>query len=282
MYGRLEVTVSLTILQWFISNLRTRLSKQSYEFLKKQRISCLLEGGWFPYMISNQRMSVIANNSALNNNPLISTPSSSSLNNNSSSPLSMSTTGGSTTSASVKRWRYYKLSRSKRAIMYGDFSERIAPVLKSYEKLPNRIDLSSVHEIRPIQRSIHNAMATSSSGLSVNTSSTGGLPLSSMESHMNNNYSFALYSEKNIPIAEFYCASSTQASEWKDGFSMLLDKRFTSKETAEIFHTLTEVGVKVKLLQIAGDRVEIPHGVVEVPPVPPGLGTGFFYDAIES
>lgn len=160
--------------------------------------------------------------------------------------------------------------------MYGDFSEKIAPVLKSYEKLPHRIDLSSVNEIRSIRKmSTTGLNATSSQIFSSSSDFNGVVP-------SNNNLSFALYTDKNMTMAEFYCSSSTQAAEWKDGFSMLLDKRFTSKETAELFHTLTEVGVKVKLLQIAGDRVEIPHGSVDVPPVPPGLGSGFFYDSIES
>lgn len=158
--------------------------------------------------------------------------------------------------------------------MYGDFSEKIAPVLKSYEKLPHRIDLSGVHEIRSVRKS-------PAAGL-VNNSQVLDGPVSGSNTSSASYLSFALYTEKNVPIAEFHCANATQAAEWKDGFSMLLDKRFTSKETAELFHTLTEVGVKVKLLQIAGDRIEIPHGVVEIPPVPPGLGSGFFYDSIES
>ncbi|KAG2238008.1 hypothetical protein INT48_002571 [Thamnidium elegans] len=262
-----------------ISNLRTRLSKQSYEFLKKQRISCLLEGAWFPCPQSNQRISVMVNNNNSNNNTLLSSPTSSNI-----------STGGmmtptSTTAASGKRWRYYKLSRSKKAIMYGDFSEKIAPVLKSYETLPNRIDLSSVSEIRAI-RKISTAGLTNGTSQMFNSSGSPtatDVTASNVSSSSSlNNLSFALYNDKSMTIADFYCATSTQAAEWKDGFSMLLDKRFTSKETAEIFHTLTEVGVKVKLLQIAGDRVEIPHGVVEVPPVPPGLGSGFFYDTIES
>ncbi|GAA5807621.1 hypothetical protein MFLAVUS_000990 [Mucor flavus] len=261
-----------------ISNLRTRLSKQSYEFLKKQRISCLLEGAWFPCPQSNQRISVMVNNSNNNNNTLLSSPTSSNI----STSGMMSPT--STTATSGKRWRYYKLSRSKKAIMYGDFSEKIAPVLKSYETLPNRIDLSSVSEIRAI-RKISTAGLTNGTSQMFNSSGSPtatDFASSNVSSSSHNNLSFALYNDKSMTIADFYCATSTQAAEWKDGFSMLLDKRFTSKETAEIFHTLTEVGVKVKLLQIAGDRVEIPHGVVEVPPVPPGLGSGFFYDTIES
>ncbi|KAI7892986.1 ELMO/CED-12 family-domain-containing protein [Mucor mucedo] len=264
-----------------ISNLRTRLSKQSYEFLKKQRISCLLEGAWFPCpLASNQRMSVMTGNN--NANPLSPNPTNNSNNNNNSgsgnnSPLGIisPTTPTHTSSSSSKRWRYYKLSRSKKSILYGDFSEKIAPVLKSYEKLPHRIDLSSVSEIRSIRK-------MSSAGLNMSNSQIFHTSTEFMAPPQNPNLAFALYTDKNMTMAEFYCSSATQAAEWKDGFSMLLDKRFTSKETAELFHTLTEVGVKVKLLQIAGDRVEIPHGSIDVPPVPPGLGSGFFYDSIDT
>lgn len=181
--------------------------------------------------------------------------------------------------------------------MYGDFSEKIAPVLKSYEKLPNRIDLGSVTEIRSIRKpSIAGLANNNNSSQIFNNNNNNSSILSSSSAihdgnathHMlstgqqQNNLAFALYSDKYTAVAEFYCATPAQAAEWKDGFSMILDKRFTSKETAELFHTLTEVGVKVKLLQIAGDRVEIPHGVVDVPPVPPGLGSGFFYDTIDT
>ncbi|KAI7902057.1 ELMO/CED-12 family-domain-containing protein [Cokeromyces recurvatus] len=278
-----------------ISHLRTRLSRQSYEFLKKQRISCLLEGAWFPCPVSQQRMSVIPSNSNNNNNSLhlvstitnattttsaattTVTTTTTPLNNNPSLSSSLLTNNMSTTTGN-KRWRYYKLSQSKKALMYGDFSEKIAPILKSYEKLPNRIDLSSIVEIQTIhtKSSMNHHSATSQAFSNSNNmmldSSLSSAPYASK-------LSFALYTDHNIPLAEFYCATTTQAAEWKDGFSMLLlDKRFTCKETAELFHTLTEVGVKVKLLQIAGDRVEVPHGVIEVPPVPSGLGTGFFYD----
>lgn len=243
--------------------------------MKKQRISCLLEGAWFPCPVSSQRMSVMTSNNNNGHTQQSNTPSSPMSGN--SSPLGIMTPTASTT-VSGKKWRYYKLSRSKKSIMYGEFSEKIAPVLKSYEKLPNRIDLSSVNEIKPIRKA-------STAGLNNTASSqifnSNGLLIDMPVSQSNSNTSFALYTDKNMILAEFYCSNATQAAEWKDGFSMLLDKRFASKETAEIFHTLTEVGVKVKLLQIAGDRVEIPHGVVEIPPVPIGLGSGFFYDSIE-
>ncbi|KAI9469935.1 MAG: ELMO/CED-12 family-domain-containing protein [Benjaminiella poitrasii] len=279
-----------------ISNLRTRLSKQSYEFLKKQRISCLLEGAWFPCPItSGQRLSVIpTNNSNTSVLHQTSTTTTTSFNSATLPPLSTLTSNtnsnSGTTAGGNKRWRYYKLSRSKKALMYGDFSEKFAPVLKSYDKLPNRIDLNSVTEIQSIRHKSSTTISNGSSQIFSNNNSSimsddinSNITLTAQQQHMSSgsssNLSFALYTNNSIPLAEFYCATTTQAAEWKDAFSMLLlDKRFTCKETAELFHTLTEVGVKVKLLQIAGDRVEIPHNFVEVPPVPTGLGRGFFYN----
>lgn len=180
-------------------------------------------------------------------------------------------TQGSSSGASGKRWRYYKLSPSKKTLQYGDFNEKFTPVIKSYERLSNKVDLSSVAEIKPLNTRVAAAAASGGSMTLSNVGSSASLAETTAS------LSFALYSSNNVPLAEFICSSSAQASEWKDGFSMLLDKGITSKDTAEYLHSLTEIGVKVKLLQIAGDRVEIPHSHVEAPPVPVGLGSGFFY-----
>ncbi|KAI9494126.1 ELMO/CED-12 family-domain-containing protein [Zychaea mexicana] len=226
-----------------IRNLRNRLNKQSFDFIKRQRINCLLQGAWFPCPQSNQRIVAMATGNSLST----STSTSGAAGNNT---LMTSSVG--------KRWRYYKLSPSKKVLLYGDFAEKYPLVMRSCDKLPNKVDLASVSEIKPFSRKPSNFNNTL---LGESTSSL----------------SFALFSDNNVPLAEFICSSSAQASEWKDGFSMLLDKGITSKDTAEYLHSLTEIGVKVKLLQIAGDRIEVPHGHIDVPPVPVGLGSGFYY-----
>ncbi|CAO3600178.1 unnamed protein product [Absidia cylindrospora] len=267
-----------------IRNLRNRLNKQSYKFVKKQRINCLLTGAWFP----NPQFTLRSNSiSPTNINP---GP------NDLMANMVTNTGGGS----SNKRWRYYKLSPSKKALQYGDFSERVAAIIKDYDKLPNKIDLTNVSEIRTIRKpsnagtmSLFPLPPSSSPGISPSSGAIGSHHLMGTgHLHQHDSYlslgnngvsssqalGFGLYDEKHTLMAEFVCSTSEQASEWKDGFSMLMDKGITSKETAEYLHSLTEIGVKVKLLQIAGDRVEVPHGSLEVPPIPFGCGARFYYD----
>ncbi|CAO3596362.1 unnamed protein product [Absidia cylindrospora] len=267
-----------------IRNLRSRLNKQSYDFIKKQRIGCLLQGAWFP-----NPQHVLRSNSITVANL-----------NHSSNELLGNMGAGNNGAASSKRWRYYKLSPSKKALQFGDFFDQVTPIIKDYDRLPSKIDLSAVSEIRTLRKSSTSGTLslfpmppnsypltpTSSNGLATQYHHTDNPPAliagSSLalppSSSSTMSLTFAFYNEKQKPMAEFICATSEQASEWKDGFSMLMDKGITSKETAEYLHSLTEIGVKVKLLQIAGDRVEVPHGSLEVPPMPFGYGGRFFYD----
>ncbi|KAI9323194.1 ELMO/CED-12 family-domain-containing protein [Dichotomocladium elegans] len=240
-----------------IRNLRSRLNKQSYEFIRRQRINCLLQGAWFPCPQSTMRIVTLATgipntmsgNGQSSNGPL-------------ANPLNTNNSSGSVNTAR-KRWRYYKLSPSKKILQFGDFADKNPVVIKSYECLPNKVDLSLVSEIKSYHRKSSTALTLSISSLFETTSKL----------------SFRLLSDEQVPLAEFICSSSAQASEWRDGFSMLLDQGITSKDTAEYLHSLTEIGVKIKLLQVAGDRVEIPHKHPDVPTVPAGLGSGFFYDS---
>ena len=81
-------------------------------------------------------------------------------------------------------------------------------------------------------------------------------------------------------LTDFIARDYTQYSEWTDGLNMLFDKNIGSKDTAEYIHILTEIGVKVKLLDLSGEKVEIPQNI-EVPsklPIIETGGTGFYYD----
>lgn len=68
--------------------------------------------------------------------------------------------------------------------------------------------------------------------------------------------------------------NSTSYSDWIDGLNMLRGDHFSTKETADMVQALTEIGLKIKLLDLSGEKVDIPSNL-PVPPLP--SNTDFFF-----
>ncbi|CAG8542930.1 301_t:CDS:2 [Acaulospora colombiana] len=161
-------------------------------------------------------------------------------------------------SMSNKKWRFYRLSPNMKFLHYNDFTNKVL-VREGVEELPERIDLSLVTDVM--------------TGPSLTTTDSP-----SRRSFNNpNDLTFSLMSGPDTSLADFLASDFVQFSEWTDGLNMLFDKNIGSKDTAEFIHVLTEIGVKVKLLDLSGERVEIPQDV-EVPNKLPVIGNGFYYD----
>ncbi|KAK9760133.1 hypothetical protein K7432_016151, partial [Basidiobolus ranarum] len=199
-----------------VRNLRERLYKESYQFVKEQRISCLLNGAWF-----------------------------------NSTPIK---TKGKPT------YRYYKLSPNRKYLHYAEFGD-ILPGKLTLEQLPEKVDLSLVTSI--VTDSAANSLIRKPS-----TSVVGGIP------GMGNVYNFSLMYGPDITLAEFYTPVETQFSEWTDGFNMLFDKNIANKDTAELIQSLTEIELKVHLLDISAEQIELPT-YCEVPELPSNFN--FYY-----
>src|SRR6266498_454883 len=75
---------------------------------------------------------------------------------------------------------------------------------------------------------------------------------------LSQNLTFSLMSGPDTVLADFMTTDNIQYSEWTDGFNMLFDKNISSNDTAEFIQVLTEIGVRVKLLDLSGEKVEIP------------------------
>ncbi|CAG8462244.1 25589_t:CDS:10 [Dentiscutata erythropus] len=205
-----------------VRNLREQLYTESYEFVKQQRIKCLLLGDWFPLI----------------------------------TPASLSTNQQNLGRRSIynKKWRFYRLSPNLKSLHYSDFAEKTF-IRDGVEELPER-----------------NVMT----GLTPQMSATTGSPTRKSVG-LSQDLTFSLMSGPDTVLADFTVSDYTQFSEWTDGLNMLFDKNIGSKDTAEFIQILTEIGVKVKLLDLSGERVEIPQGV-EVPRELPVVDNGFYYD----
>jgi engulfment/cell motility protein 1 len=211
-----------------IRNLRGRLYRESYEFVRQQRIQCLLEGAWF-------------------RNP--SSSSTGTLTGRTSKTISSATT------SSGKPWRFYRLSPNRKYLYYCEASER-GPIRSGLDDLPERIDLNLITDVF-----MHsNSQTSDENGISksmpiVDTASNGhGYSHDSTAS-----LTFSLLRSSEVSLADLLALNQGQLSEWIDGLSMLQGSGsiVTTKETSDYIQMLTDIGVKVKLLDLTGEAVSV-------------------------
>ncbi|KAF8892151.1 ELMO/CED-12 family-domain-containing protein [Infundibulicybe gibba] len=209
-----------------VRNLRAKLYKESYEFVRQQRIQCLLQGAWFVNALPQ------------------------------SSPRD-----------AVRRpsrpWRFMRLDNGLKYLHYVDSAVKF-PVRDGLEDLPERIDISMISEIATgtcvappnVLRDQNDLPPTSPSAPS---------PLS-----------FSLLSAHEGSLADQIALDQSRWADWTDGLNMLRRDggHVSSKETAGFVQALTEIGLKIKLLDLSGEMVEIPSGLV---PGPPPTNTDFCY-----
>ncbi|KAF8966320.1 ELMO/CED-12 family-domain-containing protein [Flammula alnicola] len=212
-----------------VRNLRAKLYKESFEFVRQQRIQCLLQGAWF-----------------INATPQLSPRD-------------------GVTRRSNRPWRFMRLDTGLKYLHYVDSAVKF-PVRNGLEDLPDRIDISLVSEIAggtcaPPPNVLRDQNDFPS------TSAPVPSPLS-----------FSLLSAHEGSLADLIAPDSSRWADWTDGLNMLRRDggHVSSKETAGFVQALTEIGLKIKLLDLSGEMVEIPTGLVAGPP--PTNNDFFFSD----
>ncbi|KAI0046206.1 hypothetical protein FA95DRAFT_1670994 [Auriscalpium vulgare] len=206
-----------------VRNLRTKLYKESKEFVRQQRIHCLLQGAWF-----------------MNAVPV-------------SSPSARKPT---------RPWRFMRLDQGLKYLHYVDSQVKF-PVRNGLEDLPERIDLSLIAEI-----------ATGNCAAPASTTRDDISPHSPL---IASPLSFSLLTQEGS-LADQIAPDQSRWADWTDGLNLLRrdSGHVASQETADFIQALTEIGLKVKLLDLSGDKVEIPSGLIAGPP--PTNSDFFFSD----
>ncbi|KAI9335471.1 ELMO/CED-12 family-domain-containing protein [Obelidium mucronatum] len=223
--------------------LREKLYESNYEFIKEQRIGCLIAGAWFPVIKDKGRVKGVV--------------------------------------------RFYRLNPNRQFLHYGEFREPgSAPALAL---LPQKIEVSHITEVltgltSPIfkdRKRSANAQENPSLSFSIATSYRPETHSSTTNNNIyNNNTSNS--NNTSTSLADFICSTTTQFSEWVDGFNMLLDRNICTQETAALILQLTENELKLSLLSVTGNALEIPAGggdLPELPDLPPMGPSDFYYDA---
>lgn len=211
-----------------VRNLRAKLYKESYEFVRQQRIQCLLQGAWFVNAVP-----------------------------------------AGTPRDSMRRparpWRFLRLDNALKYLHYVDSAVKF-PVRAGLEDLPERIDVSMISEV---------ATGTSTFPPGV-LSRDAELTTSSFSSSQPSPLSFSLLSAHEGSMADQIAPDQSRWADWTDGLNMLRRDggHVASRETAGFVHALTEIGLKIKLLDLSGEMVEIPNSLAAGPPP---TNTEFFF-----
>ncbi|KAL5378272.1 hypothetical protein DPSP01_009205 [Paraphaeosphaeria sporulosa] len=231
-----------------LRQVRDELSHEALQFVKEQRIRCLLQGAWFPQT------------------------------------MNYSTEAGPVTSKTLNRtvpslWRFVRLSHNRRYLHFSDFDERL-PTEPRLDALQDKIDLSIVSSV--VSNVSASAPSTSSSDSTLkdagqaNTSTKitihGYLPSTS---HSRQKSDDSKGTQKESVLLQLHPQSHTLASEWLDGLLMLLNQQPITADTNKLVNLIGSYGLKIRLLNVRFEDVGMEEPIL---PSREGLDDEYYYD----
>ncbi|KAH9926950.1 ELMO/CED-12 family-domain-containing protein [Fomitopsis serialis] len=163
-------------------------------------------------------------------------------------------------------WRFMRLDNSLKYLHYVDSQVKFY-VRKGFEDLPDRIDLATVSEV-----------ATGTCvpyGNQLRDVDMAAMPASPLAASP---LSFSLLTAGGTALADQIATDLARWADWTDGLNMLRrdGAHVASRETENFIQSLTEIGLKIKLLDLTGEKVDIPSGLAMGNP--PGNCDFFFSD----
>ncbi|EAQ93619.1 hypothetical protein CHGG_01854 [Chaetomium globosum CBS 148.51] len=249
--------------QWgpHLVSVREELKHEALQFVKEQRIRCLLQGSWFTKPMPHTRQESY------------------------------------TKRRLYQPWRYAKLSHNRRYLHYADFPEKL-PYDPGLDALTEKIDLGTISSVvsnvstnsegdapeseadyspnsstpnlrhngaaittKPTTKitiysfSDDMTMATSSLGAHTPDNTTiisthnGGHSGSGGGSNSNGE------AAREQPVLTLYPPNHSLASEWLDGLLMLLSQAPITAETNKLVTLVSEYGLKIRLLNVRLEQI---------------------------
>jgi engulfment/cell motility protein 1 len=242
--------------QWgsHLDEVRRSLKQEALQFVKEQRIRCLLAGSWFPRPIHRKFGD--------ERRPAIS-------------------------------WRFLRLSHNRRYLHYADFDTRLDrdPALNELEE---KVDLSIVSSVVSNVSAINDSASSISTNSTVkspsepSTANANNKPLSKTKITINSfvttspdNETQRRNSDNEHPILTLHPTSHSLASEWLDGLLMLLNQAPITSETNKLVGLVGEYGLKIRLLNVKLDGLGTEEGRekgIGVVPSREGLDEDYWFE----
>ncbi|KAF2146496.1 uncharacterized protein K452DRAFT_218489 [Aplosporella prunicola CBS 121167] len=248
-----------------LRQVREELNHEALQFVKEQRIRCLLQGAWFPHTMGYREESGPITKSALAK----TVPSS---------------------------WRYVRLSHNRRYLHYADFHDRLATEPR-LDALQDKIDLTTVSSVvsnvsagTPSTASSASTLRTLPTSTSTRITIYGYAPASASRKNSHETSTTLLSSgaagggvsdgsspagPKESPLLQLHPQTHTLAAEWLDGLLMLLNQAPITADTGKLVQLVAGYGLKIRLLNV---RFEDIRGEEVVLPGREGLDEEYWYD----
>lgn len=252
---------------------KDELQSEALQFVKEQRVRCLLTGSWFEHSPRLDKQSA----------------------NDQRNPESATATAG---------YRFIQLSPDRQRLHWDDFDSpsEIPPELKS---LCQTVPLSIVSSVVSNVTATESPVRTQEDGTIVERYTTTRITIhgydpsspsttipsrkTSTNKHSHKQHtrqtskSSHRANQREIVLLTFQPGSHTTAAEWLDGLLMLLEQQPITAETNKIVRMISHLGLKVRLLNVRGnDEIDMVEGAdgIEAPTVPSreGLDEDYFYE----
>ncbi|KIH88164.1 elmo ced-12 family protein [Sporothrix brasiliensis 5110] len=273
--------------QWgtHLFQVRDELRMEALQFVKEQRIRCLLQGSWFARPVPKRDREHLHQQSLSQSGGIQSPPQ----------------TGHAQKRRlyEPKAWRFAKLSHNRRYLHYADFPLQ-TPQDPGLDALTEKIDLSTISSV------VSNVSATNEDGvseigsggaLSGARSTTTKITVYAFESPDeaakagnssngangaaadNSNADASGAATREVAILTLHPVNHSLASEWLDGLLMLLNQAPITAETNKLVSLVSDYGLKIRLLNVRQEAAYAgpPPGAGAVPSRE-GLNDDYFYE----
>lgn len=230
---------------------RDTLRQEALQFVKEQRVRCLLQGSWSMHPAAADHASTAGD--------------------------------GSKEPQQHPRWRFAKLSHNRRYLHYADF-EKQTPQDPGLNNLTEKIDLNTISSV------VSNVSTANKDNASQSSSSTLQSPRTGARKTLTTTkitiYRYVHPGEatrggdsSEYPILELWPVNHSLASEWLDGLLMLLNQTPITAETNKLVNLVSDYGLKIRLLNVRMDgALEGPPPGAGVVPSRDGLDEDYFYE----
>lgn len=157
-----------------------------------------------------------------------------------------------------KGYRFYRLSPNKKYLHYAEFPDIVNPS-PSLDNLPEKIDLHAadlvIGQMCPLFSGKKGRIEDAALAFSL------------------------MPKEGENSLADFVADNNNQFAEWTDGLRVMLGKELTkavaSEATMGYISSLTDMEIKLRMLDLRSENVQIPNESPEVPPPPPNFNFNF-------